>query len=204
MDGIIAYFLGALLRPCRTFKDWAEENLDPRMAVILSGIVVGLMTVVDLIKNMFEAVITEEYSRAKERYVTSFEFENLKDIEYFNFIMEHLVVGICILIGLSLVYFLAGMVMRKECSFTRLLAISATSSISFLVIGMVIAPILGLIVEELTLFATAIGGAFSIGTFITLTSWEIDVEDSDYNIFMHIACMCVLMLVGYYLLSSVF
>jgi len=201
-DYFIYLFL-ILLKPYTAFKNQEGNFNTPKCPAILASIIAGIMTLVTLIKTMITTVIETHFSFSTYDYETEINFSNLADIDYISVIGKNFLVYLGMILAIAGVYFLGSLILKRQQNFARLLSISATSFISYVVLGMIASPILGLVWEPLSIFAMLIGLVYSIALFIVLINEEIKIEDKDIKIYFNVACLGAFGIIGYYVMQEI-
>lgn len=198
------YSKDVLLNPYKTFKNKEQELSNTKNALIFSGIVSLVMMLITLLTNMISSIFVKEISAKTFKYHTVVKFSELGDLNYLTLIGRNLLIYAGIIVVMALVYYIVGLIFKKDSKFTKLLSISATSVIPFIALGMIISPIVNLIWQPLSLVATVAGLVYSILIFINLIKEEIKFEDKDLKIKFHLICLTILGTIGYYLYTKLF
>lgn len=196
------YIIFVLIKPFENFKNNESKLCKTKNSLILGGIVAGAMVVINLIKSMISVVFTKAFDYSTFKYKTVFQIENLKNLDYLSLIFKNLLIYAAIIVVIALVYYLASLVAKKQVSFIKFLSISITSIIPYVLVGMVVAPILGKIWVVLSFVCMIVSILYSIIIFISLINEEIKFEKKDSLIYFHLICISMLvvsMLLVYYL-----
>lgn len=194
----LMYLLLVLVKPFKCFKEEEEKLSNTKTSLILSGIVAGIMMLINLISTMISTIFAKKMDYSTFQYKTTLEFSNLKELDYLSLIGKNLLIYAAVILAIALVYYLASLVAKKQVSFIKFLSISATSVVPFVIIGMVVSPILGKIWSPLAIILMIIGVVYSITIFIFLIKEEIKFEKQDLGIYFHLICMSILGTAGYY------
>ncbi len=197
-----SYIINILLKPIKTFKN-EEKKFDTKTSLIFSGIVAVMLMIINLIKNIFSVILVKKFDYNTLKTKTSIEFSNLKNLEWFDLIVKRLLLFAAIIAVIALVYYLAGLVIKKEANYTKNLSIVSSALIPYALIGMVVAPLLSNIYEELYLIVLVIATIYSISIFITLINYSMKLENNDQTIYFHVICLSILIISSYYLYTKV-
>ena len=197
-----SYIIDILLKPIKTFKN-EEKKFDTKTSLIFSGIVAVMLMIINLIKNIFSVILVKKFDYNTLKTKTSIEFSNLKNLEWFDLIVKRLLLFAAIIAVIALVYYLAGLVIKKEANYTKNLSIVSSALIPYALIGMIAAPLLSNIYEELYLIVLVIATIYSISIFITLINYSMKLENNDQAIYFHVICLSILIISGYYLYTKV-
>ena len=198
-----SYIINILLKPIKTFKE-EEKKFDTKTSLIFSGIVAVMLMIINLIKNIFSVILVKKFDYNTLKIKTSIEFSNLKNLEWFDLIVKRLLLFAAIIAVIALVYYLAGLVIKKEANYAKNLSIVSSSFIPYALFGMIVAPLLGKIYGELYLIVLIIATIYSISIFITLINYSMKLENNDQAIYLHVICLSLLIISSYYLYTKVF
>lgn len=200
----LMYIVLILVKPFKCFKEEEEKLSYLKNSLILSAIVAGAMTILNLITAMITTVIYKEYSLFSSGYKTTIKFSRLSNLHYGELIFKNLLIYAVIIAAIALVYYLAALVFKKQVNFVKLLAVAASSLIPIVATSMIVSPILGLLWEPLAVIVSALGVIYSVLILINLMDYEISFEETDLRIYYHLICMGVLVITGIFSLSEFF
>lgn len=200
----LKYVLGLLLKPFETYKSEEGKLSNAKTSLILSGIVSGAMMLINLIKSMISVVFVKRLYYITLQYKTSFEFSNLKELDYLSLIGKNLLIYVCIIFAIAVVYYLASLVAKKSINFMKTLSISASSLIPYVIMGTLVSPILGKIWTPLSIVATIAGAVYSIIIFVLLIGDNIQFDKKDFSAYFHLVCMTIIGTAGYYAYMKLF
>ena len=195
----LKYIVGILFKPFKQFKEEENKFYDTKTAIIFSLIVSGIMMLIELVTSMISAIFVKTMDYSVFQYKTTIEFSNLKNLDYLSLIGKNLLIYAGIIIVIALVYYLAGLVLKKTVNFIKLLSISATSILPYIVLGMIVSPLIGKIWLPLSIVAMVIGIVYSIIIFLNLINDEFKFDNVDTKIYFYVICFSILGVAGYYL-----
>lgn len=200
----IKYIISFVIKPFETYKNEEGKLANTKTGLILSGIVAGTMMIINLLTSMISAVFVKSLDYSTFEYKTKLDFARLKDLDYLSLIGKNLLIYICIIAAITVVYYLASLVVKKSTNFIKTLSISASSLIPYVIMGMLVSPILGKIWAPLSIVATIVGAVYSIIIFVMLISDNIKFDKKDLSAYFHLACMTILGTAGYYAYMKLF
>lgn len=192
------YMFNAFLKPVECFKKEENKFNDTKTSIIFSSIIAVIIMIINLIKTMISAILTKSFDYTTFKTKTTIDFSKLKDLNYLDLIGKQLLIYAGIILVIALVYYLASLVIKKQTIFTKMLAISATSVMPFVILGMVISPILGKIWTPLSIISLVIGVVYSLLIFITLINKDITFDNEDKKIYFNLVCLSILVSALYY------
>ena len=149
----VKYLLGSLLKPYDTYKNNESTLGDIKNASILTLIVVGIMTAINLLSTMISAVRHKSFFSGE----VTWNWDNLGDVEYFKVIGLDLLVYAGIIAAIAGVYYLGGLVIKKNAKFSNLIGAATTSVVPFATCSLLLSPILSMIYSPLGIATTVVG-----------------------------------------------
>jgi len=194
MSSIFKYMLMAFIKPFSTFKNNEKKLQTTSFSLIYSGIVCGIMWILSIISTIFSAAKTTSYTYLGGT-VTTWSFAR---IQYIKIIFVNLLVYTAIFAAIAGVYFLASMIIKKTVSFFKMLSITATSMMPYIIATVFLAPIFGLIHTYVGAFIGVLGLVYSILIFLGLIDQEIEFKSKDQKLYFHAACVGLLALIFYF------
>lgn len=198
----LKYIIAILMKPTKTFKEEESKLNNSKTSFLFALIITLAMTVINLVKTIFSTVRVSSYSWT-EGYIYSWEWENLKDIKWFEVIGKNFLIFACILFAIALVFYLGSLVIKKQSSFIRTLSIATTSVIPAIVGAMILSPLASLIWEPLGVACSIVGGVYSIIILYELINKELNL-DGDMKIYFNLICLGILAIAGYYVYMKLF
>lgn len=198
----LMFIVAMLLKPFQCFKEEESKLTDTKTALILSGIVAGGMMLINLLKEMISVVFAKTMDLTTLSYKTTVDFSRLENLDYVDLIFKNLLIYAGVILAVTVVYFLASLIMKKQINFIKMLAITSSSIIPFVVLGMVAAPILGALYSPLSIILTIVGAIYSLIILIALVKDQITFEKKDMEIYFHAACISILGVAAYYFIVN--
>ena len=189
---IVQYILGAFTKPFDNFKKNEDKLDDVKNVSIISGIIVGIALVLSLLFSILNTVRVKNIFTGETTWV----WDNVKEFPFFKFLGQRLVIFAGALLLISVVYFLASRVLKKDTSFMRLLAASASAFFPFVIAINLLSPVLSWIFVELGLCVTVIGFFYTLIILLELVNYLINIEKGDIKIYVNAACTSIVVLVG--------
>ena len=192
------FMVAMFLKPFSSFKKEEEKLTNPSTSLIFSVIIAVIMVLVSIIKTILNVVIVKSYSSK-----TSLEFERLKYIKWGELIGRNLLIYVGIIVAIALVYYILSLVFKKNSNFIKLLSISASAQIPFIVLSMIVSPLLGYIWNPLSLIAMVLGVFYTIIIMYELINDDLNFE-GDMKIYFNMICWGILVVSGYYALLKMY
>lgn len=184
------------INPYKAFKDNEKKATETSNCLIFSGILIGAVTIIKLIVTMFSTAYHTEYSWYSGTTKT-WDWSRLGDINYFKAIFLTIIAYAAVFAAISGIYCLASLILKKKTSFIRLLGMVNIALIPFLTTSTLLSPIFSLLSVHIGVVITLVGLVLSITTLITLFNEELKVKSSMIRIYMHSACISILLLAMY-------
>lgn len=195
----LMYIIAVLLKPFKCFKEEESKLCNTKTSLIFSSIVAGAMMLITLISSMISVIFVKTMDYSTFQYKTTMEFSNLKNLDYLSLIGKNLLIYAGVIVTITLVYYLAGLVFKKSVNFIKMLSISATSILPYVVLGMIVSPLIGKIWAPLSIVAMVVGAVYSILILFNFINEELQFDNVDTKIYFHLICFSILGVAGYYL-----
>lgn len=195
------YMANAVLKPVNNFKKEEAKFNNPKTSFILALLVSVLMIIVNTVKTIFTAVRTVSYTYYNSK--TVWNWDNIKDIKWLDVIGKNLLIYVGIILAITIVFYFGGLVVKKQLSFVKSLAISATSMIPAVVGMMILAPLCGLVWDKLNMVLTIFGLVYSIVVLYELIDNQLNLK-GDQRVYFNLVCFGILAIAGYYVYVQVF
>lgn len=188
----VKYLLGSLLKPYDTYKNNESTLGDIKNASILTLIVVGIMTAINLLSTMISAVRHKSFFSGE----VTWNWDNLGDVEYFKVIGLDLLVYAGIIAAIAGVYYLGSLVIKKNAKFSNLIGAATTSVVPFATCSLLLSPILSMIYSPLGIVATVVGFVYTLVTLIELVNDIVVIDNKNTRIYYHLVCLSTVIIVG--------
>jgi len=195
--------LAVILKPFTAFKEELNKFNDFKNSAIMTLIVSSGATLFKLISTMINSVIVKSYDWSSGGYQTTWTWENLKKIEYFEIIGKNFLIYLGIIVAVAAVYYIASLIVKKQTNFSRLLGISAIAVTPMLVCLLVLSPILTLIWDKLAMPITIVGVMYTIVLTYEGMNNEVLVE-GNVKYYLNLVCLSILGIAAYYLYMKLF
>ena len=177
------YLLGILFKPFTSFKKNEKELSETKNSFILGAIATGLMALVLILSTVIVvAKITD--------------WQGLKYIKWFDVILKNLALYACVILAIPGIFYLGGLVIKKQLSYTKFLSITSTAFVPYAIIQFA-AAILGLIWSPLGVIAQFLGFIYLASILCTLMDSELKLEKEE-RIYFYTVCFTVLLSVIYF------
>lgn len=197
------YIISVLLRPFKRFKEEENKLCNTKIAIIFSSIIAVTMMLINLIKSIIYSIFVKSMDYSTFQYKTTIDFSRLKNLDYISLIVKNLLIYAGIIACIALVYYLVGLIFKKSVNYIKLLSISATSLLPYIVLGMIVSPILNKIWEPLSIVTAVVGFVYSILIFLNLVNDDLKFDNVDSKIYFHLICLSILMVSAYYLYINI-
>lgn len=193
----VKYIVSFVIKPYETYKNNESRLADTKVGLLLSLIVAGAMMIIKLLSSMVSVVVVKELNYSTFDYETTIDFSRLGDLNYLNLTVVNFLQFLVVICAIAVVYYLASLVVKKSVSFVKVLAISASSFIPYVVITMLISSILMNIFYKFAIIVFVVGILYSVIVFVVLINDNINFEKKDYVIYFHSVCIVTcIVLVG--------
>lgn len=196
--GFFMAMLAVVLKPFTAFKEHMGKFENIKNSAILSVLVAGCATIVNLLTSMIGSIFVKKFDWTTGKYTTSLVFENLGNIDYLSVIFKNFLIYAVAIFGVAALFYVAGLIAKKQVKYPRLVGIAALSFVPVVVCGLVVSPIVGLVWSLLSLPVTLIGAAYTIILLYEGMNAELMLE-GNMKYYVNLACFSILAIAGYYL-----
>ena len=179
----IKYIIGILLRPLKSFNEEENKLSDTKNSIILALIVTVSMTLLNLIHTIIYTVRVSSYLNS----TTSWDFSNLNNINYIQVIGKNFIIYACIILAITVVFYLGSLIIKKQMNIIKNLGIVATSMIPLVLGSMILSPILGAIWIPLGVIVTVVSAIYSVLILLELMNKELQLV-GDVKIYFNLVC----------------
>lgn len=200
----VEYFtiiLAVILKPFSAMKTELVKLEDMKNSVLMSLIVSGVGTILNLITKMLNAVRVKSLDWTTGEFKTTWVWENLKNLKYVDLIGKTFLLYIGIIAGIAVIYFLCGLIMKKSPKFPRFLAASSLAIVPILISTLVLAPILSMISNDIGLIVTILGVVYTLVLLYESMNNELSLE-GNVKYYANIACLSIIMILLYYIIYN--
>ncbi len=187
---------GIFVKPAQVIKSSVPKFDDFKNSAILGVIVVVIATIASLIQSMATIVVEKRYTLF-EGVKTTIEWENLKDLDYFDVIFKNLLLYIGIILAIAVVYYGVSLLFKKKVSFPKFVGIASLAMIPMVAGSLILGPLLGMLYAPLNPILSLIGIVYSLFLLYEMMSQEVSLE-GNAKFYFHMLCMTILLIVGYF------
>lgn len=198
----LMYIIAIFLKPFKSFKEEEAKLSNTKVSIIFTLIVSLVMTIVNLVKNIYSIVRVRSYSLT-DGSTYSWEWENIKYIKWTEVIGKNFIIYACVLLGIALVFYLGSLIIKKNLSYIKLLSITTTSLIPAVLSVMIISPLLGMIWSSLSVVFLVAGCVYSMLIFYELMNNELNLV-GDEKIYFNLVCLGIIVIAAYYAYLKLF
>lgn len=190
---IFNHMLLASFKPFESFKKDEKKLSTTATSLIYGAFVCGIAWILSIISTIISGA--KQSSFGWSGTVTTWSFARLN---YLKIIFVNLLVYVAVVAIIAGVYFLASMVVKKTISFTKMLAITCTSIMPYIICTVFLAPLFGLIHYYIGAFFAICGLVYSILIFFGLIKEELQFKNKEQSLYFHLICAGFLAVVFYY------
>ena len=148
---------------------------------------------------MISAVRVTSYWSNEVKWV----WENLKEIKYIQVIGQTFLIYLGIIFVVACVYYIAGLVVKKQPNFSRLLGVTAISVVPMLLCALLLSPLLTMIYAPLGVGVTIFGAVYTLIIIYETINNEILLE-GNAKYYFNLICLSILIVAGYYIYMKFF
>lgn len=193
VSDIFKHMIMASFKPFEAFKKSEKKLSTTKYSLIYSAFVCGIAWILSIITTIFSAAKTTSYGWAGTTTVWSF-----ARLNYVKIIFVNLFVYAGLIAVIAGVYCLTSLIVKKMIPFTKMLAITCTAIIPYIIGAVFLAPLFGLIHSNVGAFFAIAGLVYSILIFFGLIKDEIEFKTKEQALYFHLISAGVLALVFYF------
>ena len=194
--------LAVILKPFTALQEKLNKFNELKNSAILALVVSVVATLINLIKTMLNEVIVKKLDWLSGRYETTWVWENLKEIDYLEVVGKNFLIYLGVIVAISVVYYIASLIIKKEAKFSRLLGISAIAVAPMLICSLILSPLLSLIWNKLTIPIIIVGAIYTIILLYEGINNEVLLKDNT-KYYFNLICFSILGIALYYLYIKV-
>lgn len=189
---IFKYIINAFIKPFDTFKNNIDELAKPKYNLLIALILILGLTIFGLFGTMINAVRVSSFFSSEVTWLWS----NLKKVAYIKIIFTSLFMYAGIIYGISGVYFLAGLILKKDVNYMKISSSVLTSFIPFAFISIITSITSWFLPELLTLLLYVFSGIYTLMSFMELMNDQINIENKNNKIYFNFSCMSILFIIA--------
>ena len=195
---LIFMIFAVFLKPTSTIKEESDKLSQIKNSLTLSAIISLFFTIISLIITMINTVYVKNYNIFTGKYTTTVTWSNLKNVKYFEVIGKYFIVYLGIMLIIAGVYYLVGLILKKQSNFSKLLGI-ATVSIFPALVGLTIGyPIMSLISSTLGLIVGLVGIIYTFVIIYENINLEFDLKDN-LRVYFNLISVSLILGLSYFL-----
>lgn len=196
------YILAVCIKPVQTIKGEMEKLKETKNSVLLTVIVSIVMVILSLLKTMFETVRQKTFSWSEGGYVTEWNFENLKNLDYVSLLVKPFLIFMVLVFAVALIYFLAGLILKKNMNYMKVVGIVISSLIPTVLAFTILSPILSFIYAPLAILIMIAGICYSLLILVMMMNDYLQFTNVDHAIYFHLSIVVVLVILLYFVVMN--
>ena len=199
IKGFMTMLITIFLKPVTGFKEKLNNFDSFKVSVIFASIVAVITMVLQLLTRIWQTV--HVYMRDPETREWGYQWywDNMEGFAWVdNTILAFLIV-LGAIAAVALIYFLAGLIARKEVKYQRALAVATVSLIPLVLVGFILVPILAWIQIHLASMAMIVVAVYCLAMLISGMNEELKLEDSNERLYVNMACIAILVVILYFI-----
>lgn len=193
--------LSFILKPFTTFKEKNNAFNAIKNSMLLTLIIAGVSSIINLFMNMISSIFVKTLDIKTFEYKTTIVWENLKEIKYFQLIFKEFITIVIIILAISIIYYLASLIIKKNANFSKFLGISALSIVPLLVCNILLKPLTVLIFPKISIAISIIGLVYTIIILYENIN-SVILLDGNMKYYFNLICLSIIAIAGYYLLIN--
>ena len=191
-----------VIKPFSLLNTKSKKLSNFKNSIILSIIVCLFFVIVMVIKTIYATVRVTTggfFSEAKTEWV----WENINEIEFGKLIFSNFFIIFGIIITIALVYYIVGLILKKQPIFSKLLGYSTISTIPVIICNLILSPLLVKLYEPLGSFITIIGVVYTLIILYEYMNSEI-ITNNNQKFYFNLVCLSIILIVCYFIYTKFF
>lgn len=194
---IFKYLVNVCTKPLTATKTVLKKVTTIENAGILSAIVIGIMVVVNLFVKMISCIFVKQFSFGNG-YKTVIDFGQIAKLDFINLIFQNILIYALIILLIAVTYYIAGLVVKKEMKFTKLLIISTNSLVPVALITIIGVPIINIFSVQLAAILSILGILYSVIILVKNINTQIEFKDANKEVYFHVICLGIIIALAYF------
>ena len=203
---VINYFsiiLAVLLKPFTGFKEELKKFNEFKNSVLITLIVSAIGMLLNFVKTIVSVVRIKSLNWSTGGYETEWAWENLKEINYLELIFKNFFIYLGIIVGVAAIYYLVGLIFKKQSNFSRLLGISSLAMVPMFLSFLILSPLMGIIWDKLSLSVLIIGIVYTLILLYETMNNEI-ILDGNIKYYFNFICLAIIGVITGYICLEMF
>lgn len=195
---LFEFLIKGFIKPTKTVEENDNEIKNTKNSLLLATIATLLALVLALINSIISQVHTVDYFSGGKTW----NWDQLNSFDWAKVIGTNLLLYAGIIFGIALVFYLAGLVIKKEVNYFKLLSITALSILPIVIGSYIIGPLLGMIHYKLEIGIFIIAMCYSIILLSALVNNEIKLE-KDKKIYFNFICFAIIFVIIFFVIYQI-
>ena len=195
--------ISILLKPYTALKEESKKFTNFKNSFILALFITIFGVLINLIQTIWSVIRVRSYDYGTHKYITKFVFENLKEIKFIKVIGQNFLIYLGIIFVIACVFYIAGLIIKKQLNFSKLLGIATTAIVPILLSILLLSPIFGMISNYLATGITIFGGIYTFLLIYEGVNEELKLQGNQ-KYYFNLICLFILGFATYYLYMKFF
>lgn len=195
--------ISILLKPYTALKEESKKFTNFKNSFILALFITIFGFLINLIQTIWSVIRVRSYDYGTHKYITKFVFENLKEIKFIKVIGQNFLIYLGIIFVIACVFYIAGLIIKKQLNFSKLLGIATTAIVPILLSILLLSPIFGMISNYLATGITIFGGIYTFLLIYEGMNEELKLQGNQ-KYYFNLICLFILGFATYYLYMKFF
>jgi len=195
--------ISILLKPYTALKEESKKFTNFKNSFILALFITIFGVLINLIQTIWSVIRVRSYDYGAHKYITKFVFENLKEIKFIKIIGQNFLIYLGIIFAIACVFYIAGLIIKKQLNFSKLLGIATTAIVPILLSVLLLSPIFGMISNYLATGINIFGGIYTFLLIYEGMNEELKLQGNQ-KYYFNLICLFILGFATYYLYMKFF
>lgn len=191
----ISVIKAVILKPFTGLKEEINKISNILSAGILALIISGIATLLTLIKTIITTVRVSSIWNDE----TSWVWDNISNINFVKAIGLNFLIFLGVIASVAVVYYIAGLIIKKQPEFPKLLGIAVTTTLPMFICYTLISPILGMLWGLFSILATILGVVYTLILIYELMSEELSLKENT-KFYLNLVCLSIITSIIFYMI----
>ncbi|MFI3260842.1 MAG: YIP1 family protein [bacterium] len=197
------FLLLVVKKPVSSFNEKNSKKLDDiKYSGIMATLIILIMSVLAFVGNIYNIVHTDEKVMLKDGSMSKWVWDRLEYYDLVEMFIEYVKFYGAIILIVTVVYYIAGLILKKELSFSKMLGVVSASFFPAFLSMLILVPILFEGYVELGTAGLMLSWIFPFMLVSKFISDEFKLKDAKY-IYVNLACIAAVLMIMFIIVANV-
>jgi len=190
--------------PMSYYTEESDKLKDPKNTAVYVGVIAVASSIFTLLIKLISVLLKGKECVLGYCVETPLD-ARMAQVDWWTLTWQNFLYPILIVLALASIFYLGALVIKKKLDYVKLIGLSATAMLPYLVTSVVIAPILGSLWIQLGLIITMTALLYAFTLFVFFIKYEINYkEKTDLLMYYFLGCFAAISTVVYLVINQMF